>query len=107
MEQLPAFLKMKRQLAAEYRDFFHNSDIEYLDQPSDSQSNFWLNTILLPTKELKETFLEQANNRGIGARSLWRPMHQLEIYRHCQRDNQNNCEELYRRAVNIPSSVRI
>jgi len=107
MELLPSFLKKKRQLAANYREFFHNSDIEYLDEPGGSQSNFWLNTILLPSEKLKETFLGQANQQGIGARSMWRPMHLLEMYRHCQRDAQTTAEKIYQRAVNIPSSVRL
>lgn len=107
MEQLPNFLKKKRQLASNYRGFFRNGDIEYLDEPDGSQSNFWLNTILLPSEKLKETFLEQANQQGIGARPLWRPMHLLEMYRHCQRDAQTTAEKIYQRAVNIPSSVRL
>ncbi len=107
MEQLPTFLQKKRELATSYREFFNGSEIEYLDEPAGSQSNFWLNTILLPTEEQKEAFLEQANQLGIGARSLWRPMHLLNIYRHCQRDTQTTTEYIYRRAVNIPSSVRL
>ncbi len=107
MEQLPLFLKNKRELATSYRKFFSESEIKYLDEPAGSQSNFWLNTIMLPTEEQKEAFLEQANQQEIGARSLWRPMHLLEMYRHCQRDAQANAEHVYRRAVNIPSSVRL
>ena len=107
MEQLPSFLQNKRELATRYRDFFNGSEIEYLDEPAGSQSNFWLNTILLPTKTQKEAFLEQANQQGISSRSLWRPMHLLEMYRHCQRDAQTNTEQIYQRAVNIPSSVRL
>ena len=107
MEQLPLFLENKRELATRYRDFFNGSEIEYLDEPAESQSNFWLNTILLPTEEQKEAFLEQANQQGIGARALWRPMHLLNIYRQFQRDAQINAEQFYRRAVNIPSSVRL
>ncbi len=107
MEQLPLFLQKKRELAKSYREFFAGSEIHYLEEPVGSQSNFWLNTILLPTEEQKEAFLDQANQQGIGARSLWRPMHLLNIYRHYQRDAQINTEQIYRHAVNIPSSVRL
>ncbi len=107
MEQLPSFLQNKRELATKYRDFFNGSEIKYLDEPAGSQSNFWLNTILLPTETRKEAFLEQANHQGIGARSLWKPMHLLEMYRHYQRDAQTNAEQIYRQAVNLPSSVRM
>ncbi|MCF6265838.1 MAG: LegC family aminotransferase [Desulfuromusa sp.] len=107
MEQLPLFLKNKQELAKSYREFFAGSEIRYLEEPAGSQSNFWLNTILLPTEEQKEAFLDQANQQGIGARSLWRPMHLLNIYRHYQRDAQITAEQIYRHAVNIPSSVRL
>lgn len=107
MEQLPLFLQKKRALAKRYKSFFAGSDINFLDEPTDSQSNFWLNTILLPTKEQKKAFLQQANRQGIGARSLWRPMHMLKIYENYQRDEQTVAEQIYQTAVNIPSSVRL
>ncbi len=107
MEQLPLFLQKKRELAKKYKSFFAASKIDYLDEPAESQSNFWLNTILLPTQEQKTTFLQQANRQGIGARSLWRPMHMLKIYKNCQRDKQTVAEQIYQTAVNIPSSVRL
>ena len=107
MEQLPLLLEKKRELAEKYRAFFADSDIKYLDEPVDSRSNFWLNTILLANEQEKIDFLEQANGRGIGARSLWRPMHMQDIYRHCQRDAQSTAEDIYRRVVNLPSSVKV
>lgn len=107
MEQLPLFLQKKRHLANCYRDFFSTSEIHYVDEPHSTQSNFWLNTILLPDEKEKETFLNGAQQHGIGARSLWRPMHLLSIYAHYQRDAQVNAESIYQRAVNLPSSVRL
>lgn len=107
MEQLPIFLQKKRELANRYRQFFSASEIDYVDEPDGTESNFWLNTILLPNERQKETFLKEAGERGIGARSLWRPMHLLAIYNNYQRDSQVNTETIYRRAVNLPSSVRL
>jgi aminotransferase in exopolysaccharide biosynthesis len=106
IEQLPDFLRSKRQLAANYRQFFTTTDVGFLDEREGTLSNFWLNTLILPSAELKAPFLDQANAAGIGARSLWRPMHLLESYRHCQAGDLRSTEDLYRRAVNIPSSVR-
>ena len=107
IEQLPLFLQKKRDLANRYREFFADSEIDYVDEPHGSQSNFWLNTILLPDEKQKEAFLNEAQQCGIGARSLWRPMHLLDIYSNCQRDSQLNTESIYQRAVNLPSSVRL
>lgn len=106
MEQLPAMLKSKRRLACAYREFFAATQIEFVDEPQGTKSNFWLNTLLFPDQEKKIEFLEQANKSKIGARSLWRPMHLLEMYRHCQTGELNQTEDIYQRAVNIPSSVR-
>ena len=106
MEQLPLFLQKKRDLAQQYRSFFSDSNIHYVDEPYSTRSNFWLNTILLPDEKEKKVFLDSAQKRGIGARSLWRPMHLLDIYSDYQRDTQVNTEWVYQRAVNLPSSVR-
>lgn len=106
LEQLPYFLGNKRQLANSYQKFFANREITFIDEPSGCKSNFWLNTILMPNEKQKINFLEQANQQGIGARSLWRPMHLLDMYRHCQRDAQRNAEDIYRRGINLPSSAK-
>ncbi|MBM9603012.1 LegC family aminotransferase [Desulfopila inferna] len=106
VEQLGSFLESKRQLAKRYREFFRNSKFTFINEPSGCTSNFWLNTILLPDEKQKIDFLEQANQHGIGVRSLWRPMHMLNMYKHCQRDAQSNAEDIYRRGVNLPSSVK-
>ena len=47
LEQLNSFLENKRELAKAYQDFFKNSDIEFMKEPIDSKSNYWLCAILL------------------------------------------------------------
>ena len=106
LEQLPRFLADKRALAALYRDGLRDLPLTFVDEPPGCLSNFWLNTILFDRIADKENFLEQANAQGIMARSLWRPMHLLEIYRDARRGELPVTEDLYRRAVNLPSSVR-
>ncbi|MDJ0624005.1 MAG: LegC family aminotransferase [Desulfocapsaceae bacterium] len=105
IEQLASFLEKKRQLAERYREFLTAIQITFIDEPPKCKSNFWLNTILMPNEKQKTVFLEQANQQGIGARSLWHPMHLLAMYKHCQRDTQSNAEDIYRRGINLPSSV--
>ncbi len=107
IEQLPAFVREKRQLATDYRQTLATLPLTLVDEPADCQSNFWLNTLLFDNPEQKISFLEQANRRGIFARSLWRPMHLLEIYRDCPHGDLPITEDIYQRAVNIPSSVRV
>ncbi len=107
IEQLPAFLADKRSLAADYRRACADLPLTFVDEPAACRSNFWLNTLLFDDQQQKDAFLAQANANGIQARSLWRPMHLLEIYRDCPAGNLDTSENIYRRAVNIPSSVRV
>ncbi len=107
IERLPDFVRQKRQLATNYRQALAALPVTFVDEPPDCQSNFWLNTLLFDSAQQKTSFLEQANQRGIFARSLWRPMHQLKIYRNCPQEALPVTENIYQRAASIPSSVRI
>lgn len=107
MESLPQFLGNKRKLAERYSQFFEQTSGDFVHEPSNGVSNFWLNALLLDSEEQRNQFLEATNEAGIMTRCLWRPMHLLEIYRHCQCDDLTVTEELYRRLVNLPSSVRL
>lgn len=106
MEQLPQLLERQRRLADSYREFFATSDIEFLTEPTNSVSNYWLNSIKLASREQHDRFLEQANAAGIMARALWRPLHQQKIYQHCWHDSMQQTNDLYARVVNLPSSIK-
>lgn len=106
LEQLESFVVDKRALAICYRDKLSAMPGEFVVEPEGCRANFWLNTLLFEDDEQKDSFLAAANSQGIGARSLWRPMHLLDIYSHCPSEVLATTEDIYRRAVNIPSSVR-
>ena len=42
LEQLDKFLENKRILAGQYQEFFKNTDIHFMTEPSNSKSNYWL-----------------------------------------------------------------
>ena len=107
MESLPQFLCSKRTLAERYGHFFEQVSGDFVTEPSNGVSNFWLNALLLDNEQQRNQFLEATNEAGIMTRCLWRPMHLLDIYRHCQCGDLTVTEELYRCLVNLPSSVRL
>nr|WP_311195344.1 LegC family aminotransferase [Suttonella sp. R2A3] len=47
MEQLDSFLVAKRKLAQEYKAFCAENDIYWVQEPADSQSNYWLQAVIL------------------------------------------------------------
>lgn len=107
LEQLPAFLKNKRELAAAYQSFFANSEIKFIEEPKDSISNFWLNAVLLENLEERNKFLEYTNSKGVMTRPIWTLMNKLPMYNNCIKGDLCNSEWLENRVVNLPSSVRL
>lgn len=105
MESLPRFLRWKRELAGRYQRFFDALGMVFVNEPSRGLSNFWLNALILENERQRDRFLEITNEAKIMTRCLWRPMHLLDLYRHCQRDGLPATEHLYRRVVNLPSGV--
>jgi aminotransferase in exopolysaccharide biosynthesis len=105
LEQLDTFLKSKRELAQNYKEFFSNADIKFIEEPKDSKSNYWLQSILLKDKKQRDQFLEFSNKNGVMTRPIWRLMNELEMFKSCQCSALKNSKYLEDRVVNIPSSV--
>lgn len=108
LEQLDAFLSNKKETAQIYKDFFANIEsMEFLAEPQDSVSNYWLHSIMLKNKEQRDKFLEFTNKNGVMTRPIWRLMNELEMFKDCQSSSLDNAKYLSQRVVNIPSSVRL
>jgi perosamine synthetase len=105
MENLEKFLESKRELALSYEEFFKTSNIDFIKEPKDSKSNYWLQAILLNDLKQRDEFLEFTNKNGVMTRPIWRLMNELEMFKDCQSTNLINAKYLEERVVNIPSSV--
>lgn len=105
MEQLPSFIDHKRQLAQDYKEYFSNTDLVFIDEPLNSKSNFWLNAILLEDIEERDHFLSFTNANGVMTRPAWELMTKLPMFAGCQAENISNSKWLADRLVNLPSSV--
>jgi perosamine synthetase len=104
LEQLPVFLQSKRQIANAFKEYFTTST--FVSEPPYSQSNYWLNCILLKSKEERDAFLKYTNDNGVMTRPAWQLMNKLITFRDCQTGDLTNADELADRLVNIPSSVK-
>lgn len=107
MELLPSYIDNKRATAAAYRQFFDKkSEIKFVTEPSDCRSNYWLNAVILPSREAQIEFLTETNDSGVMTRPVWELMNRLTMFRGAQCGDLTNSEWLSDRVVNIPSSVR-
>lgn len=108
LEQLPEFLASKRRLFERYKFAFSKiSGISLFTEPKVSESNYWLQTILLDESVAKKrnTILETTNKSGFMTRPVWKLLNKLEPFLNCPSDKLPVAESLERRIVNLPSSA--
>lgn len=106
LEQLNVFIENKRELAARYQNFFESINIPVIKEPRNARSNYWLNSVILPNRKLRDEFLKQTNEAGVVTRPIWKLLNTLDMYKDCQTDALENARWFEERVVNIPSSVR-
>jgi aminotransferase in exopolysaccharide biosynthesis len=108
LENLERIVLNKRETASLYKAFFENiQEVDFVSEPENARSNYWLNTILLKNKESRQSFLEFTNNNGVMTRPVWYLMNKLNMFNTCETDTLENTTWLADRIVNIPSSVRL
>ncbi|MCW6038516.1 LegC family aminotransferase [Spirulina subsalsa FACHB-351] len=110
MEQLPDFLRRKRLLAQQYEKVFKDIDgIDFVVEPPNSQSNYWLNTLRLnqPSFEMRDRLLTAANEVGYQCRPTWTLLHKLPMYADCPRAPLPIAEQLEASLINVPSSAKV
>ena len=104
LEQLETFIEAKRALAAAYEGFFSGTDQEFVKEPADCRSNYWLNAVICEDKAHRDELLETTNQQGVMTRPIWALMNHLTMYQSCRRGDLSNAEWLEARVVNLPSS---
>jgi aminotransferase in exopolysaccharide biosynthesis len=106
LEQLNNFVDNKREIWQKYNTFFmENNFANLVPEIDDAISNYWLNTILLNSKNEQQNFLQYTNDNHIMTRPIWKLMSSLEHFKYCPIANIENAIWLEDRVVNIPSSV--
>jgi len=105
MEMLPQYVESKRALAESYRDFFINRGVDFITEPEEARSNYWLNAVMMTDRNERDAFLEYTNDRGIQTRPAWELMSTLPMFENCEGMPLPNAVFIAERLVNIPSSV--
>mgnify|MGYP000374302609 CR=1 FL=1 len=108
MEMLEKYIENKRDLAQSYIHFFNNNyDTIFKQEPLNTRSNYWLNTVLFANSIQRDEFLNYASCNNINARPAWKLMTNLNMYKNCSKMEIANSLNIEERAVNLPSSVRL
>ena len=107
LEQLPQILKNKRETASFYQEELTKQGMHVVTETPNTTANYWLNTIILNSKEERDAFLQFSNDKGVMTRPIWTLMNRLPAFQNCQTDSLENSIWLEERVVNIPSSVTL
>ncbi|MBE0508882.1 MAG: LegC family aminotransferase [Marinospirillum sp.] len=107
LEQLEKFITIKRELASNYQGFFQGSSMQFITEPTDCRSNYWLNGVICEDKKQRDALLDSTNNEGVMTRPIWALMNHLPMYKNCRQGDLPNAQWLEERVVNLPSSVKL
>jgi len=108
LEQLDNFIKSKRDLALKYEEFFaSNERIDFIKEPKNSKSNYWLQAVVVKDVQKRDEFLDFTNKNGVMTRPIWKLMNELKMFQDAQCTNLDNSKYLEERVINITSSVVI
>lgn len=104
LEQLNDRIYKKRKLAEQYLNQFEKLGIRFIQEPENTQSNYWLMAIQLENKSQRDDFLKLSNSLAVQTRPIWQLMTELPMFSNCQSDDQKNSKWLSDTIVNIPSN---
>ncbi len=110
LEQLPQMLANKRALFNLYqKEFATVAGVKVVQEPRDSQSNYWLQALLLDEDKSieRDSILQITNASGYMTRPAWILMHELAAFSDCPRMDLSQAQSLSARLINIPSSSHL
>ena len=105
MEQIEQFVASKRLLAGRYAELFAGSEFQFVTEPAECRSNYWLNAVICENAAHRDALLESTNAAGVMTRPIWQLMNRLPNYSACQHGDLRHSTWLADRVVNLPSST--
>ena len=106
MEQLPSFLKRKKEIIEYYKNGLKNiGDITFQKVRDDVNPNWWMPTI---SSTKQKQILDALNNDKLQSRPFWVPMNKLPMFKdniYFQQKDQSDF--LYNHCLSIPCSTYI
>jgi len=106
MECLDSILARKREIAVGYSEFFKDMEgVDFVIEPPECQSNYWLCGIMFRGLEERDAFLEYSNGNGVMTRPAWSLMTELPMYKKAINDGLVMARKITQRLVSLPSGL--
>lgn len=108
LEQLPEFIKRKRNLFHKYYNALSKiKGITLFQEPEFAKSNYWLQALIVSSKAQRDELLELTNAEQISTRPCWTLMPDLKIYHDCPKMDLKIAHNLADTIINLPSSANL
>ncbi len=107
LERIDYIIRTKRELYKKYKSAFKSvKGVQLLSEPSDSVSNYWLQTIILDEEHTayRDDILKRTNDSLIKTRAAWDLLSSLDPYKSSPKAPLRVSEEVVGRLINLPSS---
>lgn len=107
IKRIKKILERKRKLFYFYDKIFKkNSYFKLINEPKNTNSNFWLQTILVNKKyeNFTNQIIKDLNNHKIHVRPGWELMTNLSHFKKCPKMDISNAKKICKRIINLPSS---
>lgn len=106
MENFPAVLANKRELALIYNSYFEGLEVEFIKERPGTSANYWLNGIFARSRKERDAFLQFAAEHKVQARPAWTLMPDLPMYKDSASAPIPTARWLEDRIISLPSSFR-
>jgi perosamine synthetase len=110
LEDLPSKLELKRSLFNKYKtEFMGLEQVSLMEEPTDCQSNYWLQTLELRSHDLivRDEILDKLNSSGYMSRPGWDLINSLQPYKTNPSMALEYSEKAINSIINIPSSSKL
>lgn len=105
LEKMEQFLAQKKQLTLKYGELLQDIDgVQLFKQPDHSDSNYWLQTLILADSVDRDQVLAFLNEQSVMSRPIWQPMHELMMFEGYPKMDLVVTNSLKMRIVNVPST---
>ena len=101
LENADLIIKKKIQISSWYKEFLKDYNINFQKESTNSVHSFWMVSIIVENKKLRDKIRTELKNNNIETRPLFPPMHTLPMY--LNNNHYPIAESLSERGINLPS----
>lgn len=103
LEQVEKNIKDKANIAEIYQKAFENTQIKFHKAHKDVFHTYWMCSILLKNKKIRDNLVDFLTKKGIDTRPLFYPAHKMPCFKNYNNQTLPVAEDLGYRGINLPS----